>query len=43
VNDVPRAVAELDAAMASDPRLVNRADVQKLQRDLAAAATRAAK
>jgi hypothetical protein len=37
VNDLPHAVAELSAAMASDPRLANRADVQKLRRDLAAA------
>jgi len=43
VNDVPHAAAELSAAMASDPRLVNRADVQKLHRDLAAAATLAVK
>jgi uncharacterized protein (TIGR03790 family) len=38
VNDVSHAVAELSAAMASDPRLVNRADVQKLHRELTAAA-----
>ena len=43
VNDVPHAVAELSAAMASDPRLVNRDDVQKLYRELAAAATLSAK
>jgi uncharacterized protein (TIGR03790 family) len=43
VNDVPRAVAELSAAMTSDPGLVNRADVQQLHRDLAAAATLSAK
>jgi hypothetical protein len=36
VNDLPRAVTELEAAMAGDPRLVNRPDVQTLQRDLLA-------
>ena len=38
-NDVSQAIAELNAAMAGDPRLVNRADVQKLQRALSASAT----
>jgi uncharacterized protein (TIGR03790 family) len=36
VNDVPHAVAELNAALASDPLLETRADVQKLHRELSA-------
>jgi hypothetical protein len=36
INDVSHAVTELNAAVSSDQNLVNRADVQKLRRELSA-------